>query len=186
MDKQQLTTFKLLFTAVISITIWGMLIWQFNHEGVPSHYLFQNPELPELSNWWGGLILPALSWFTLSRIQKTLLSLPNEHAAQHAKKVAIQFIIALAYGAMLSYAFVHGYKSFTSVMFPAILAFALFFKVYKEEFILGFVLSMSITFGAILPMMFGIIIAVASFIVHAIAQFIWRGVKSLTTKKQLN
>ena len=184
MDNQQLTTYKSLFTAVISITIWGMLIWQFNHEGVPSHYLFQNPELPELSNWWGGLILPALSWFTLSHVQKVLLSLPNEDAVHHAKKVAIHFLIALGYGAMLSYAFVHGYKSFTSVIFPAILFFAIFFKVYKIEFILGFILSMSITFGAVLPMIFGTIIAIASFIVHAVAQFIWRGVKSLTTKNQ--
>jgi hypothetical protein len=36
--------------------ISSLLAWQYTHEGVPSHYLFQRADLPELSNWWGVLV----------------------------------------------------------------------------------------------------------------------------------
>lgn len=186
MEKQQLKKFKLLFTSVITITIWSMLIWQFTHDGVPSHYLFQNPELPELSNWWGGIILPALSWLALSRVEKTLLNLPSEQVVLHVRKVTVHFIVSLAYGAMLSFAFLYGYSSIASVMFPGILFFAIFFQVFRAEFVLGFILSMSITFGAVLSLMFGAIIAIAAFIVYSIVHFACRQFKKITAKKQLS
>lgn len=34
-------------------------------EGVPAHHLLNNPDLPRISDWFGGLLLPALTWALL-------------------------------------------------------------------------------------------------------------------------
>jgi len=70
MSEQQLSKIKLLFTGFVTITICSILIWQFYHDGVPSHHLLHRTDLPAISNWWGALLLPALSWFLIGQIQK--------------------------------------------------------------------------------------------------------------------
>jgi hypothetical protein len=162
-----------------------MLIWQYLHEGVPNHYLFRNSDLPAISNWWGGLVLPALSWVLAGRIQKRMLKFSDIQSTRHSKITLVSFVISLVYGALLSLAFIYGYREVYSVMFPGILLFAAFFKVYREEFLLGFILSMSITFGAVLSILFCAIIASVSVAVYFSVQFIWVKVKNITLPNQV-
>ncbi|WP_286264621.1 hypothetical protein [Thalassotalea atypica] len=173
------------FIAAVSVTIWSMLIWQHLHDGVPSHHLFQSADYPAMSNWWGAIILPVFSWFTLGSIKKRLFQNSDTVEATRFKQVALSFVIALCYGAALSLTFTLGYSEISSVLFPSILIFAMFFKVYRAEFFLGFLLSMSLTFGAVLPTMFGTIICLASFVVYTVMQFIWRHFKRLFLNKQV-
>jgi len=184
MNKQQLSTLKWSFVGLITLTIWTLLLWQYLHAGVPSHYLLQRADLPEISNWWGGILLPFLTWLALARIQKRIIKLPKDQAPRHCVQALISFIIALCYGAMLSLSFVKGYTDISAILFPAILVFALFFKVYREEFILGFILSMSITFGAVLPTIFGAVIALAAAAVYFLVRFIYSRVKKITATTQ--
>jgi len=184
MNEQQLSAVKWYFVGFISLTIWSILTWQYLHQGVPSHHLLQRADLPAISNWWGAVLLPFLTWLALTRIQQRILKSPAEHTLLLCKQVVISFFIALGYGAILSLCFVKGYSEVSAVMFPAILFFALFFRVYREEFILAFILSMSITFGAVLPTIFGAVIALASAIVYFFVRFIYSQAKTLTSKKQ--
>ncbi|MEW6998723.1 hypothetical protein AADZ86_13645 [Colwelliaceae bacterium BS250] len=184
MNEKQLSQIKWYFVGFITLTIWAMLIWQYVHDGVPIHHLLHRADLPGISNWWGGLLLPVLSWVLLGRIQTRILKSPPEKASLLAKQIAISFVITLFYGAMLSISFLNGYAEISSVMFPGILFFAIFFKVYREEFILGFILSMSITFGAVLSTTFGSLAAVSSAIVYFVVQFIWLRIKNITSAKQ--
>jgi hypothetical protein len=183
MNNQQLSKTRLYFTVFTTLIVWAMLAWQFTHQGVPSHYLLQDPNLPELSNWWGALLLPVLSWVMLGRIQQRLLKSSPEKIALQSKKVFISFFIAVVYGVTLSFCFLNGYEAVSSVMFPSILFFAIFFRVYRAEFILAFILSMSFTFGAVLPTIFGTLIAISSFIVFSLVQFIFSRVKSMMAPK---
>ncbi|MFT5635800.1 MAG: hypothetical protein ACI89T_001254 [Cognaticolwellia sp.] len=180
MNEQQLSTIKWYFLGFITLAISTLLLWQYSHAGVPSHYLLQRADLPEISNWWGGILLPFLTWLALARIQKRIIKLPKEQAPRHCIQAFISFIIAMCYGAMLSLSFVEGYTDISAVLFPAILIFALFFRVYREEFILGFILSMSITFGAVLPTIFGAVIALASALVYFSVRLISSLVKKFT------
>ena len=184
MNEQQLSAIKWYFVGFITLAIGSLLLWQYLHAGVPSHYLLQRADLPEISNWWGGILLPFLTWLAMSRVQKRIVASPAESRLRLGKLVLISFMLALCYGAMLSIAFVKGYTDISAVLFPAILIFALFFRVYREEFILGFILSMSITFGAVLPTIFGAVIALASAIVYFFVRFIYSQVKTLTSSKQ--
>ena len=185
MNEKQLSQINFYFVGFVTLTIWSLLIWQYLHDGVPSHYLMQNPEFPELSNWWGALLLPVLSWGLLNRIKKRIINSPAESRTLLTKQVIISLVISLTYGAMLSLSFLYGYAEISSVMFPGILFFALFFRVYREEFVLGFILSMSFVFGAILPILFGVLIATASAIVYFVVHFIWSKIRTITAKKQI-
>lgn len=185
MNEERLSRISAYFISVVTITIWSLLTWQYFNEGVPSHYLFQNPEYPELSNWWGALLLPVLSWFLLGRIKKRIISSPEESRLLLTKQVIISLLLSLIYGAILSLTFLYGYAEVSSVLFPGILFFALFVRVYREEFILGFILSMSFTFGAVLPTIFAALIALASAIVYFTVHFIFSKVSNLIRRKQV-
>lgn len=184
MNNPPLLTIKWGLVLLVTLAIWSLLLWQYSHDGVPSHYFLQRADMPELSNWWGGLLLPFLTWLALSRIQKRLLTLPEADLPLKSKQILISFIIALGYGAALAIAFTQGRPEISGILFPAILLFALFFKVYREEFVLGFILSMSITFGAILPTIFAAAIALASWLVYFLAQFIYRKIKNVRTTEE--
>lgn len=173
MTEQQLSRTRLYFTALVTLITWSMLIWQCLNEGVPSHHLLHRADLPAVSNWWGGLLLPVLSWVMLGRIRKRILRQAAEDQAQYATFVLAGFMCALSYGAMLSFAFVNGFAEVASLLFYGILFFALFWRVYREEYLLGFILSMSVTVGAVLPTIFGAIIAVVAAMIYTVVQYIW-------------
>ena len=61
---------KIICTTIITLSILLLLTWQHFHGGVPSHHILQQKDLPEISNWWGALFLPIISWLL---IRKTLL-----------------------------------------------------------------------------------------------------------------
>jgi len=149
-----------------------MLIWQYLHDGVPSHHLLHRADLPAISNWWGGLLLPSLSWFLLGRIGNRIQQQSSDKTIGYQKNLLIGFVCSLLYGALLSLAFLNGLTQISSSLFFGILLIAIFIRVYREQFILGFILSMSITFGAVLPTIFASLIGIASAIVYFIVQFI--------------
>ncbi len=185
MTDKQLSQAKVYFVSLIAITIGSILIWQYFHGGVPNHHLLHRADLPAISNWWGGILLPILSWFLLGRIQTRLLKNASENINNSTKKVTFSFVISFIYGAALSLAFVQGYQDVSSIMFPGILFFAIFFRIYREEFLLGFIISMSFTFGAVLPTIFGSLIALISVIVYFSVRFIWQHVKSVFQVKEV-
>jgi len=186
MTEQQLSRTRLYFTALVTLITWSMLMWQYLHEGVPSHHLLHRADLPAISNWWGGLLLPALSWIMLGRIQKRILRQAAEDQSHYATLVLAGFICAISYGAILSFAFINGHEQAASALFYGILFFALFWKVYQEEYLLGFILSMSITFGAVLPTIFAAIIAVVAAMIYTAVHYIWSVIQARISHKQSN
>lgn len=58
------------------------------------------------------------------------------------------------------------HESVTSTLFIGLLPLALLLPVHRSECLLGFVLGMSVAFGAVLPTLFGSIMALATFVVH--------------------
>ena len=182
MTEQQLSRIRLYFTGLVTLIIWSTLIWQYSNAGLPSHHLLHRADLPAVSNWWGGLLLPALSWIMLGRIQKRILKQPPDKANQYSIRVITGFVCAFIYGGILSYSFINGYEQVSYVMFYGILFFALFLKVYREEYLLGFILSMSITFGAILPTVFTAIIATVAAMIYFAVHYVWSVIKNVRHK----
>lgn len=159
---------RIYLTSTVTLLIFGLLIWQYFHSGVPSHHILQQKDLPEISNWWGGLLLPALTWILLGLIGKRLNK--QDILAQKAKNQRIRiiglFLLGLFLGISIAVSFTNGYKLFLNNVLYVFLVFSLFFPLYYSEFILGFVLGMTYTFGAILPTIFILLIAVLGFLIY--------------------
>jgi hypothetical protein len=153
MNEKKLYSYRLYFTGLITIAIWSLLIWSHYHGGVTSHHLLHREELPAISNWWSGLLIPLLTWFLSYRIQKRVFQNKGEHSNVSKPLITIVygFFAALLYGVLVSIFFTYDIASVPGYMLLGILVIALFYPIYRAECILGFVLGMTIIFGAFIP-----------------------------------
>jgi len=155
-------------TMSIAMVMALLLAWQHVHGGVPAHHLLADPSLPTVSNWWGLLTLPLLAWFLLGRIDARRKADPAS-----VPRITAAFGGALLYGAALAALFAAGYTSVTDSMALVIFALALFLPLYRAEYVLGFVLGMTWSFGAILPMIAAAIFAGAGALLHLGVRFLY-------------
>ncbi|NEZ04625.1 hypothetical protein G4Y73_10730 [Wenzhouxiangella sp. XN201] len=153
---------KIGLSAFITLAIWGLLVWRHFHAGVPAHHLLNNPELPTVSDWYGGLLLPVLAWGLLSLAGRRV------KAADYAglRSIVVGLVAGTAYGVAMSVTFFSGHESITNSLFFSLLPLALFLPVYRPECLLGFVLGMSVSFGVVLPALFGSLMALVTFVIH--------------------
>ncbi len=161
---------RLYLTAIVSVAIWSLLAWNYYHGGVPSHHLLAREDMPAISNWWGGVLLPVLTWFLLYRVEKRI---KDKNSAQLPKSVVYAFVVALLFGVLLSTFFTLRYSGIPGYMLQSVFVIALFFPIYRAECILGFVIGMTFTFGAVLPTGVGAVLAVIGFVLY------WLGRKLL-------
>lgn len=187
MNEQQLSQIRWYFTGFVTITIWALLVGQYFNDGVPSHHLLQRADMPAISNWWGGILLPALTWFLLGRIHQRIINSPNNNNEQkYPRAIIIGFTAALIYGTVFSASFAYGFSAVTSILFPWVLVLSLFFKIYREECILGVILSMSFVFGAVLPTVFALVVGVVSALIYHLVHFVYSRLSILLMKPKNN
>ena len=143
---------RLLLTALVSILVWAHLAWDYFHEGVPTHYLLHSKEMPGISNWWGGLSLPVVTFGLLWWIDRSLLKSMEQDTAKSRNTLIIRFVSALVFGILLSVLFTMGSPAPGYMMLIAI-GLSFFLPLYRPEYLLGLILGMSYTFGANIPIM---------------------------------
>jgi len=164
------TFFKrsLYFAGIVTVCIWSLLIWNHYHGGVPSHHLLHREDLPKISNWWSGLLLPLLTLFLTYRIQKRIVRTNDNKSnlLKFPKKYTYGFLFALSFGILLSVFFTLGYSNLVGYMINVLLILALFFPIYRAECLLGFVIGLTYTFGAVLPTVVGTILALIGVILY--------------------
>ncbi|OMQ11006.1 hypothetical protein [[Flexibacter] sp. ATCC 35103] len=160
MNEKRFLKIRLYCTSIIAISVWLLLIWNYYNGGVPSHHILNDKNLPEISNWWGAILLPLLSWVLFYRIKKRAVTdIGNESkVSDFQTNIIYGFIGALFMGILLSVFFTLEYENFPAYILLIILMSGLFFPVYRAECILGFVLGMTFTFGAVLPTAIGFIL----------------------------
>jgi hypothetical protein len=145
---------RIVFTVIIAVLIWGNLIWNYFNDGVPSHHILDNKDLPTISNWWGGIVVPVITWFLLLRIAKRV---NNDSSPSNKLSTTIyNFLAAVVFGVLISYFFSIGSEVPSYLLMLAMLL-SFFIPLFKAEFLLGFIVGMTYTFGGILPVAFGII-----------------------------
>ncbi len=133
-------------TAAVLLAGGAHLAWEHLHGGILRHHLLARADLPALSNAWGLLLLPGLTWYLTGRIQRRC----EAPGGPPARTVAA-FAGSLLYGALLSGGFRLGFTSFTELLFQGLLALALLLPIHRSECVLGFVLGMTFVFGGVLP-----------------------------------
>ncbi|MFN0014770.1 MAG: hypothetical protein ACKVU2_09510 [Saprospiraceae bacterium] len=135
------------------LLVWAHLAWDYSHDGVPAHYFLHRKDMPSISNWWGSLLVPLLTWGLLYRLHHRL-----EKNQASAQTMGYGFFGALFFGIALSYFFSIGSEA-PGVMVMGLFILALFVPIYREEYLLGFVLGMAFTFGGVLPVVVGLVLA---------------------------
>ena len=130
MKKNEFLLTQVILTAFVSIAIWSLLAWYYFNGGVPSHHILAREDLPEVSNWWGGILLPILTWFVLLRIQKreNLPKVNSSNFLQIPQKIWLSFMGALVLGISLSVFFTLGNEGMSGLMMLSVFAISLFFS----------------------------------------------------------
>lgn len=165
---------RILITILVTLLVWGHILWDHFHGGIPVHYLLMDKNMPSFPNWLGGIILPFFTWIALYRIHKRV-DAPN---SKDTLRLAIgRFSAALLVAVSISVCFENGIEIPSYILY-SIFILAFIFPLYKSEYLLGWVLGASYTFGAIIPMGFGIILAGVFFVFYKGARAIVRIFKS--------
>lgn len=159
MTEKEFFRTRLYITVFATLAIGALLTWNHFHGGVPSHHVLADESLPLISNWWGGLLIPTLTWFLTYRIQKRIYVYGNTDAFNKLTQALFGFVATLFFGLLLAVFFVYGNTDVPGYMILGLLPLALFFPIYRAECLLGFVFGMTYTFGAVLPTGVGSILA---------------------------
>jgi len=178
MNEQQAKRVRIYLTVAVLLAEIGHLAWEHFHGGIASHHFLNRADMPAVSNGWGLLLLPAISWFlggialrrSIATAAAATINAPGgqAEAAGLARGVFVGFFAELLFGASLAATFSLGYQDVTSILFFGMLLLALVFRVYRAECVLGFVLGMTFTFGAILPALVASVTAVISAVAHRV------------------
>ena len=178
MNEQQAKRVRIYLTVAVLLAEIGHLAWEHFHGGIASHHFLNRADMPAVSNAWGLLLLPAISWFlggialrrSIATAAAATINAPGgqAEAAGLARGVFVGFFAGLLFGASLAATFSLGYRDVTSILFFGMLLLALVFRVYRAECVLGFVLGMTFTFGAILPALVASVTAVISAVAHRV------------------
>ncbi|MGY2133037.1 hypothetical protein ACW9KT_12470 [Hymenobacter sp. HD11105] len=168
MDKKMLFKARLYFTGLITLAIWSLLIWGHYHGGVPSHHILARADMPEISNWWGGISIPLLTWFLLYRIETRINN--NSHPSAFSLNIIYAFTAALLFGIVLSIFFTLGNPNIPGYMIIGAFVLALFLPIYRAECLLGFVIGMCYKFGGVLPIIAGSIILLIGAVLYLVVR----------------
>ena len=168
MRGQKSTKIKAIIIGIVTILIFGFLFWEHFNGGITSHHLLNQKNLPSISNWWSGLLLPIFTWFLLSRIEKRLerQSSQTQYTNKSIRRVFWLFLTGLIFGILLSTSFMNEYKPFLDNVLYILIALSFVIPIYYSEFILGFILGMTFTFGAIIPTIFILVMGVIGMVTH--------------------
>ena len=164
---------RILITIIVAFLVWGHVVWDYFHGGIPTHYLLHDDNLPGIPNWLGAIVLPFFTWFLLYRIHKRIDVPKNSIASESLSIVLRRFLLALVISIAISIFFVLEIDVILYIMMViAMLAFI--FPIYKSEFLLGWVLGSTFTFGAVIPIGFGSLFASVFFLFYKIPRAIMK------------
>ncbi len=156
-------------TLAVTIAVTALLLWQHLHGGVPSHSFLARDDMPSISNWWGLLTLPALTWWTLDNVTARL----SQHRVTTRAAMA-GAIGAAVFGALLAGSYSLGYSDIPRLQVRALPFLALILPIYRAECLFGFVLALSYTFGGVLPLVIGTVFALIGALLYRAPRWLLR------------
>jgi len=166
MSGERLPQLRLVGTALALLAELIHLAWEHVHGGIIRHHILNRSDLPAISNGWGIVLLPVLTWYLLGRINRRSAPPVGGRTGALPRSVMVGFAGALLFGILLSSCFALRHTTLTEYLFQGLLLLALLLPVYRAEGVLGFVLGMTFVFGAVLPTAIASIIAALSMLLH--------------------
>ncbi len=150
--------------------------FEYFNGGVKTHHFLARADLPGFSNWLGLLVLPLLGGFLAIRIK----SLQGRQASGIFQRlVAAGLLGSLVYGAALAASFHFGLPEVSKWLFMGLFLCSIVLPVYRAEYMLGFVVGMTITFGSVIPLTFALVFATISFVLRGTAMLVLSALRKL-------
>lgn len=149
------------------------VLWEYSNGGVVTHHLLARPDLPGISNWWGLLTIPLLTWLTLTLIQRRHKSRKSaSYSRGDENKTLKRFLSALIFGVIASLLWKLNLESILPYFILSPLLIAIFKPIHLPEYLLGFVFGMLFTFGGLLSILVGTVLLILCFLINKLIQFL--------------
>jgi hypothetical protein len=165
-DTKRLSRTRILLTVFVAATTFLMLLWAHFHEGVTTHHVLQQSNMPGISNWLNVLVLPLLTWITIGRVQRRVKINHLTGVGSPWRGIIARSMMGLMLGAAISFSFLHDFQPLLQNVPYVFLLLSFFVPIFFAEFIFGFVLGMVFTFGAVLPTIFMLVLSVAGWAIY--------------------
>jgi len=167
---------RIAIAGIVFVTagIWSLLGWQALHGGVPAHHILHRADMPAISNWWGALLIPLLTWYLVRRMKP--------RATRRPKLVLASFAAGALVGTAQAVTFFTGHEAITSNIVLSLFVLALFVPIYRAECVLGFILAMTVPFGAVLPTAFAAVMATAGVILYRATRLVFTRSRGLLAR----
>lgn len=137
--------------------------------GVHAHHPLMREDLPAISNWWGIVALPSLGWILFGFMEKST----SRGLFGLSRETLLRLGGGFLYGGLLAGSFELGLGEQTPLYLLLILFLVgIAYPIYRGELILGFIMGMTYTFGAVLPTVVASVVALFSLLLHNAARFI--------------
>lgn len=137
------------------------LAWEASHGGIKSHHLLNRADLPSVSNSWGLLVLPVLGWLAAHFVRRRATA-----SVRAPGRALAAFFGSLVVALALSAAFRLELSNVTAGLFFGVLLSGVALRIYRPEYVFGFVLGMTFVFGSVLPTMAAMVAASVSVLAH--------------------
>ena len=163
------------FTVAVSLYVVLHLSIEFFTGGVRVHYPLMRDDLPALSNWWGLIVLPFLAWVFYAGMKND-----TEQPAWVGLSTStlVRLAMAFAYGWLIGGTFTLGFEALPGYLFFALIGIGIGYPLYRPEVMLGLILGMTFTFGAVIPTVVIGIVALSSLLLNSIVLFLIRKLRS--------
>lgn len=150
------------------------ILFEYSQGGVATHHLLAREDLPEISNWWGLLTVPLVTWiaFTIVKSREGKFDPESGKAGTWERIAYLRVLYGFIFGSIASILWVYGMDELLStyILLPFLLS--LFFRLYLPEYLVGFVVGMMYSFGGVLPIIVGLFLLFVSLVIHKIVRFI--------------
>ena len=152
-------------TIIVTIAIMGLLLWEHFNGGVSGHHLLKRKDLPFISNWWGIILIPLVTFFSLKKVEKRLDFKTGVNNQVFIRQHLVPFLIAILYAILIVVFSSTGNSTLSYSMFLLLFLVALFIPIYRSEYFLGFIIGLTYTFGGALPVIIAIVLATILFLI---------------------
>ncbi|MDH7447050.1 hypothetical protein [Aquimarina sp. 2201CG14-23] len=165
MFTQKILDNKLPFIVIVTSLVGLHVLWEYFNGGVTTHHLLAREDLPGISNLWGLLTIPLLSWILISLSSW----IHNKNKVTYSiSKITYGFIGSLIFGILMSLLWEFDLENMLQYAIWLPIPISLLLRVYLPGNLLGFILGLTYTFGGVLPIGIGIVLTISSLLVWTI------------------
>ncbi|TMN88606.1 hypothetical protein CWB72_12750 [Pseudoalteromonas phenolica] len=181
MSELRFETRSLQLLMAITFFVTTHLLWQHANGGIVSHHLLYSSVLPEVSNWWSMIVLPALTWFVSVNLKSRVVcsQLDKSKVINKVRAVKLAFLVMLLLAALQSISFVIYGLDVLLMCTVMLLVAGLILPIYRAECVLAYVVGNFLVFGAVTPFLIITAIALVSYLSNLVFKPILMNVLNL-------